>query len=192
MLGRRDFLRTGALLAAGTAATSAFANIPRFAPTATLKEIALASAQAARTLSFDNLHTGEKATISYFENGAYIPDALTAINHLLRDFRNNEVHSIEPRLLDLLFKLHLNVGSNAPFGVISGYRSPATNLMLREHTEGVAKQSLHMQGMAIDIHLADRSLGDLNCAAVALRLGGVGYYPNSDFIHVDVGPVRYW
>jgi uncharacterized protein YcbK (DUF882 family) len=181
MLGRRGFLRaSGTLLLAGTTATPALADILQ------------SDSSANRSLSFDNLHTGEKTTVDYFENGKYIPDALSTINYLLRDFRNNEVHVIEPRLLDLLHMLHAKLGSNTAFGVISGYRSPATNLMLREHTEGVASHSLHMQGMAIDIHLADRSLGDLNCAAVALRLGGVGYYPGSDFIHVDVGPVRYW
>jgi uncharacterized protein YcbK (DUF882 family) len=145
-----------------------------------------------RSLAFDCLHTGEKLAIDYWMNGAYEPDALATINHQLRDFRNNEVHVIEPKLLDLLNVLHRKLESGAPFQVISGYRSPATNAMLHAESHGVAAKSLHMQGMAIDIRLADRALGALHATARELRLGGVGYYPAPDFVHVDVGRVRYW
>ena len=150
------------------------------------------AASTARSLAFDNIHTGEKMTIEYWANGTYVTDALSTINHLLRDYRNNEVHAIEPKLLDLLSLLHRSVGSNVPFQVISGYRSPATNAMLHAESHGVAAKSLHMQGMAIDIRLADRALNVVHSAARSLRLGGVGYYPASDFVHVDVGRVRYW
>ncbi len=153
---------------------------------------ALLAAHEARTLAFDNLHTGEKATIEYWSQGSYVADALTSINHLLRDFRNNEVHVIEPKLLDLLAMLRRTIGTREPFQVISGYRSPATNAMLHAESHGVAAKSLHMQGMAIDIRLADCDLNRLHSAARALRLGGVGYYPGPDFVHVDVGRVRYW
>jgi len=146
----------------------------------------------ARSLSFDNLHTGEKLSIDYWADGKYIPDALQTINHLLRDYRNGEVHVIEPKLLDLLTILRARLDSREPFQVISGYRSPATNAMLHAESSGVAAKSLHMQGMAIDIRVADRSLQDLHDSALSLHAGGVGYYPKSDFVHVDVGRVRMW
>ena len=146
----------------------------------------------ARTLAFDNLHTGEKLAIDYWVDGAYVPDALRTINHLLRDYRNGEEHVIEPKLLDLLTILRARLDTQAPFEVISGYRSPATNAMLHAESSGVAAKSLHMQGMAIDIRVADRSLTDLHRAALELRAGGVGYYPASDCVHVDVGRVRTW
>lgn len=146
----------------------------------------------ARSLSFDNLHTGEKLSIDYWTDGEYIPDALQTINHLLRDYRNGEVHVIEPKLLDLLTILRARLDSREPFQVISGYRSPATNAMLHAESSGVAAKSLHMKGMAIDIRVADRSLQNLHDSALSLRAGGVGYYPKSDFVHVDVGRVRMW
>ena len=145
-----------------------------------------------RTLSFNNLHTGENATLQYWADGQYIPAALKEVDFILRDYRNGEIHPIEPRLLDLLSQLHANVESARPFEVISGYRSAATNAMLHEAGRGAASKSLHMQGQAIDIRLADCALTDLHTAAVRLRLGGVGFYPGSNFVHVDVGRVRYW
>ena len=150
------------------------------------------AAPAVRTLAFDNLHTGERAKIAYWADGEYLPDALKQVNFILRDFRNGEIHPIDPKLLDLLNQLHFRLESAEPFEVISGYRSPATNAMLRSEGHGTATKSLHMQGQAIDIRLADRKLTDLHTAAVSLRAGGVGFYPSSDFVHVDVGPVRYW
>ena len=182
---RRRLLRMGgATLVAGLAQ-------PALGSTVTTGAAILAAGQV-KSLAFDCLHTGEKLVIDYWTNGAYVPDALARINHLLRDFRNNEMHVIQPKLLDLLSVLHRTVGSNKPFEVISGYRSPATNAMLHAESHGVAAKSLHMQGMAIDIRLADCGLANLHAAARSLKLGGVGYYPASDFVHVDVGRVRYW
>ena len=120
------------------------------------------------------------------------PDALQTINHLLRDYRNGEVHVIEPKLLDLLTILRARLDTQASFEVISGYRSPATNALLHAESSGVAAKSLHMQGMAIDIRVANRSLQELHNSALSLHAGGVGYYPTSDFVHVDVGRVRMW
>ena len=137
-----------------------------------------------RALSFDNIHTGEKLKVEYWADGQYLPDALSEVNHVLRDFRSGEVHPIAPNLLE----------TSEPITVISGYRSPLTNARLRgehEHS-GVASKSLHMQGMAIDIRVAGRSLAALHDAALLLRSGGVGYYRTSDFVHVDVGRVRTW
>ena len=147
-----------------------------------------------RTLALDNVHTGEKLRVDYWADGRYLQDALAQVNHVLRDFRSGEVHPIAPPLLDLLGALRGRLETSEPFSVISGYRSPATNAMLRgehEHS-GVAAKSLHMQGMAIDIRLPGRSLDALRVAALAQSGGGVGYYPQSDFVHVDVGRVRRW
>ncbi len=145
-----------------------------------------------RAVAFNNLHTGEKVKVEYWADGRYVPDALREVDHVLRDYRNNEVHRIDPKLLDLLNHLHRRLDSKAPFEVISGYRSPATNAMLHKRSHGVATHSLHMKGMAIDIRVPDRTLADLHDTALAMRAGGVGYYPKSNFVHVDVGRVRRW
>lgn len=155
---------------------------------------AFANLGSSRALSFNNLHTGESLKVDYWTEGAYVPDALVSINHLLRDFRTGDVHVIEPRLLDLLVIMRTKLETEAPINVISGYRSPMTNANLRAEHEhsGVAAKSLHMQGMAIDIRIPGRSLDAVHQTALAMRAGGVGYYPQSDFVHVDVGRVRTW
>ncbi len=145
-----------------------------------------------RNLAFYNTHTGESSQITYWEGGTYIPDALAELNHLLRDHRTNQVTQIDHRLFDLLHALKNRLDANQPFHIISGYRSPATNASLSSRSGGVAKKSLHMQGKAIDIRLPKCALPNLRRAAVSLRGGGVGYYPGSNFVHVDVGRVRYW
>lgn len=169
-------------LAVGTAA--ALIAAPAIASTVTKVD--------RRSLAFHNLHTGENLDLVYWSDGTYEPGALSQINHVLRDFRTGDVHPIDPRLLDLLVEVDQRLSSTGPFQVISGYRSPATNAMLRRESEGVAKSSLHMQGQAIDVRVPDRSLADLHRVAMNLRGGGVGYYPQSDFVHIDVGRVRYW
>jgi uncharacterized protein YcbK (DUF882 family) len=151
-----------------------------------------AAGAATRALQFTHTHTGEHLAIEYFSGGTYVPDALATVNHFLRDFRTSEVHVIDPSLLDLLHELAGATRSTQPFQVISGYRSPATNEMLRRHSEGVAAGSLHMKGQAIDIRVADVPLDALHRAALDLQRGGVGYYPASDFVHVDTGRVRHW
>jgi uncharacterized protein YcbK (DUF882 family) len=153
----------------------------------------LAKAQV-RSLAFDNIHTGEKLRVDYWANGDYLPDALVAVNNVLRDFRTSQVHPIAPPLLDLLASLQVQLDTTAPFSVISGYRSPVTNAMLRSAHEnsGVATKSLHMQGKAVDIRIAGRPLAMVRKAALSLRGGGVGYYPSSDFVHIDIGRVRTW
>jgi uncharacterized protein YcbK (DUF882 family) len=143
-------------------------------------------------LTFAHLHTAERLRVEYMDGVRYLPQALSAVNHLLRDFRTGDVHDIDPALLDLLHALHASAGSRRPYEVISGYRSPRTNTMLRSHGDGVASGSLHMQGRAIDIRLADVPLAALRDAALDLGRGGVGFYPASDFVHVDTGRVRRW
>ena len=150
------------------------------------------SAAASRALTFHHTHTGENLAAEYFCRGAYVPDALAAINRHLRDFRTGDEHAIDPALLDLLHRLAAVTETTRPFQVISGYRSPKTNHMLRDKSTGVAASSLHMVGKAIDIRLPDVPLARLRAAAIELRAGGVGYYPESDFVHVDTGRIRTW
>jgi uncharacterized protein YcbK (DUF882 family) len=145
-----------------------------------------------RALRFTHTHTGERLAIEYFRSGEYLPEALATVNHFLRDFRTGDIHDIDPALFDLLHRLAGTTETSKPFQVISGYRSPATNEMLRHRTEGVAAGSLHIKGQAIDIRLADVPLAALRRAALDARRGGVGYYPASDFVHVDTGRVRMW
>jgi uncharacterized protein YcbK (DUF882 family) len=145
-----------------------------------------------RALSFYNIHTGEYLKTAYWAQGRYTAGAMEDINYLLRDYRTGQVRAIDPRLLDLLYAVNHRLGSSQPFHVVSGYRSPATNAMLAAASTGVAKHSLHIEGKAIDIYLPNRSLRELHRAALALGRGGVGYYPESNFVHMDVGPVRTW
>jgi uncharacterized protein YcbK (DUF882 family) len=147
---------------------------------------------AKRTLSFYHLHTGESLKTVYWADGGHIPDALRAIDRLLRDFRTSESHAIDVRLLDLLHQVRTSLGTDEPFHVVSGYRSPHTNAVLARHGGGVARKSLHLLGQAIDVRLPGRHLRDLHEAAVLQKSGGVGLYPRSDFVHLDVGRVRYW
>ena len=153
---------------------------------------AAAAATAARELEFHNLHTGESLRAVYWEGGRYLPDALDAIDYVLRDFRTGDVRSIDPALLDLVHRLRLAMECDRPVHVISGYRCPATNAMLARRSNGVAKNSYHVKGMAIDLRLPNRDLKDLRNAALMLAGGGVGYYPKSNFVHMDTGPVRSW
>lgn len=145
-----------------------------------------------RTLALDNINTGERLTVTYMEHGRYLPDALEAINRLMRDRRSGEVGAIDPALLDLISDICLHMNTRAPVRLISGYRAPETNSMMRAQSRGVARKSYHTRGMAADIAVPGRSLGDLRRAAVALHRGGVGAYPGSGFVHVDVGPPRTW
>ena len=153
---------------------------------------ALAGDAAERSLAFHHTHTGERLRITYFAGGAYLPDSLTRIDWLLRDFRTGDTHSIDRRLLDTLHALCRACGKDT-FEIISGYRSAQTNAMLRRTGGGgVAKRSMHMDGRAIDVRLAGCDTARLRDAAIALRGGGVGYYPESDFVHLDTGRFRTW
>lgn len=176
-IGRRDFLRLGA------ATTATLLASPVIASTRSSSE---------RQLAFHNTHTGEAVSTVYWAEGDYISDGLVDINNVLRDHRTDETYPIDTNLLEMLFLLQTKTDSRQAYEVISGYRSPATNQSLRNKSSGVAKRSFHMQGKAIDIRLPDCDLEKLRLAALELRTGGVGYYPGSGFIHVDVGPRRNW
>lgn len=177
---RRRFL-------SGTASVLAAGMVSQFAPGA-----ALAATTRPRSLSLYHTHTGEKLSLEYHDGHAFIAESLSEINRYLRDFRTDEIYPIDTGLLDLLHDIKTLTGSEKTFEVISGYRSPATNAKLRGSSGGVAKRSLHMQGKAIDIRLSGYDTGKLHGLSKSLKKGGVGYYPKSDFIHVDTGRVRYW
>jgi uncharacterized protein YcbK (DUF882 family) len=156
----------------------------------------LASSQThdIRSLSFHHTHTDRQLTVVYYRDGSYDSTALAQVDDYLKDFRNGQGHPIDPALLDVLFEIKTRTSTQSPFEVISAYRSPQTNEMLRNasmHT-GVAKDSMHMRGQAIDVRLADVPLERLRSVALQLRRGGVGFYPASDFVHVDTGRIRYW
>ncbi len=145
-----------------------------------------------RTLSLYNTHTDEHLTTVYWDEGRYCPQGLAAINHIMRDHRTGQTKTMDTSLLDLLFSIASKVKATEPFGIISGYRSPETNLLLHKKNQGVALNSLHMSGKAVDIQLPGCELSLLYSVAKDSRGGGVGYYPRSDFIHIDIGRVRYW
>lgn len=174
--GRRQFLVLATTAAAGLAAPAwAAPRLPQ-----------------RRTLALGHLHTGETLDLVYWADGRYQPGALRRIAWLLRDFRTDETHPIDPILIDLMAALRARLRTRGPLLVLSAYRSPATNAMLASMSEGVATNSLHMVGSAIDIRVPGRPLGAVRQAAMAFKAGGVGYYPRSDFLHLDVGPVRHW
>lgn len=186
-LSRRTFLGFGAV-----AAAAAFVPARALAATAAAPRPSLA---LERDLAFFHTHTSERLSVPYCSGGEYLPPALKEIDVLLRDFRVNKVKPIDPGLLDLLFQLNGVLGTDQPFHVISGYRTPETNAMLQERGgahSGVATHSLHIDGKAIDIRVPGIRLEHLRDSAKSLKLGGVGFYPGSNFVHVDTGRVRYW
>ncbi|MCG6969916.1 MAG: DUF882 domain-containing protein [Gammaproteobacteria bacterium] len=145
-----------------------------------------------RQLAFYHLHTGEKLSTTYWSEGEYIAQELQHLNYLLRDHRTGEVQAMDKNLLDLLYVLQQHVDKQGAYHIISGYRSPKTNAKLRQQSKGVAKRSLHMQGKAMDVRLPGVSLKHLRQAALQLKAGGVGYYPKSNFVHIDTGRPRFW
>ena len=145
-----------------------------------------------RPLRFHHLHTGEKLSAVYYAQGQYVPESLAAIDHLLRDFRTGNSHPIDRALLDLLYGISLKLGRGTVFEVISGYRSPETNAMLRRTSRRVARSSMHVHGRAIDVRVQGLDAVLLRNAAIGMKLGGVGYYPSSDFVHLDTGRFRTW
>ena len=175
--GRRAVLRLGVAAFVTAVAGPAFAGI---------------AGRTVRALALRNLHTDEMVRATYWADGAWQADGLRTINHVLRDFRTGDVVDIDPGLLDLMHRLAAVAGTDQPFEIISGYRSPRTNAQLANQSSGVAKKSLHMQGKAVDLRLPGVKLSSLRRAAISLQGGGVGYYPRSGFIHVDTGRVRFW
>lgn len=176
--GRRRFLTAGAALLGAAA-------MPRMA-------LALPT-RGERKLSFYNTHTGEWLKTVYWADGHYLPESLAQVNKLLRDFRTGEIKPIDKALLDQLVRVRaLTEADGKPFHIISGYRSPKTNTMLHAHSSAVATKSLHQLGKAIDIRIPGVDLDRLRKAALSMQAGGVGYYPDPQFVHMDTGRVRFW
>jgi uncharacterized protein YcbK (DUF882 family) len=145
-----------------------------------------------RQLTLYNIHSDEYLKTVYWKDGKYLPDALAEINYILRDRNTGKIKAIALDLLDLLSAMQQTIGSPKPLHVVSGYRTPRSNAYLKKTTKGVARNSLHMYGKAVDVRLPGGSLDGVRRIATTMRKGGVGYYPSSNFIHVDVGTVRYW
>jgi uncharacterized protein YcbK (DUF882 family) len=145
-----------------------------------------------RSLKLQIVNTGERWDGVYWRDGAYVPEATRKLDNLLRDYRAGAVTHMDPKLYDQMWELHQRLGSSEPWRVISAYRSPRTNAAARKSHRGVARNSFHIQGKALDIDLADRSVRAIRQAAMSLQAGGVGQYPRSDFVHIDTGPVRNW
>lgn len=148
--------------------------------------------QVGRVMKLTNTHTGESFRGEYWYNGRYLPDAFGEIKSVMRDHRTGDKFPIDPRLMDILYVLQHRIGNPHEFEVFSGYRSPKTNAHLRMMSHGVASRSLHMSGQAVDLYLPGTRLASLRQAAIKLNSGGVGYYPASNFVHVDTGRVRHW
>lgn len=192
-VNRRRFLEIGglAVLGGALALSRPFGGAALAAAPADANPAAAAAA-ASRSLLLHNTHTGESGRCIFAAPGGYLADGLARANRLLRDHRTGDVHAIDPALLDLLHDLAEDLGTTPEFEIISGYRSPATNALLRRGGKGVARRSYHMQGKAVDVRLRGIELQRLHRAALAQRRGGVGLYSASGFVHVDTGPVRSW
>ncbi len=145
-----------------------------------------------RRLRMYSPRTGEKLDMIYWIEGDYIKDAVTEVHHFMRDWRNNKATGIDMRTIDIMTASHNLMDVSEPYVLLSGYRSPETNAMLRSKSRGVARNSLHMKGQAADLRLASRSVNQMARAALACHAGGVGRYSGSNFVHMDCGPVRSW
>lgn len=219
-ISRRNFLKLGLIAAAAPATSYANQKFPSFANRSIFKDVeeemyydeethlympetpeikkvefiedTTQAILGERRIHLYNTHTGEECLTTYFSDGAYVPDCLDEINMVLRDHRSNEMVDMDIELLDYLYDIKQKLGVRKPFLVLSGYRSPSTNKMLRKKSKKVAKNSFHMQGRAIDVRLEGVPTHYISRAGEQLRRGGVGYYPKSNFVHLDVGNVRTW
>ena len=178
---RRSFLKSSVVLASAL-------SVPAFARAAQTTKVE----PVERTLRLYNTHTGESLRSIFWAEGQFVPDALKDINKLLRDHRSNTIAQIDPQLLMLLDRVSSKFGGTDVLHVISGYRSPETNAKLAKASGGVAKHSMHLEGKAIDIRMPGKDLAKLHKAALSVRGGGVGYYTDSQFVHMDTGRLRNW
>lgn len=180
LLQRRDILKYGLAGILGTILPLSFANS------------ALSETNAPWKISFHNAHTDESFSGVYRVGNKYLPQAFERINYVMRDFRTKEVFPMDPHVIDIMAIIHNRLNTNQPFQVLSGYRSPKTNAMLGKNTNGVASNSFHMYGQAVDLRVKGQSTRTVRNVAQNLKAGGVGYYPRSGFVHVDTGKVRSW
>ncbi len=182
---RRDILKAGVL---GGLLLPAMASAPVQAAT----RLVVPEGAGAMKVAFRNQHTGESFNGVYRVGNRYMPEAFEQINRVLRDFRSGEEFPIDPRLVDIMFVMRDNINTNDSFEILSGYRSQKTNAYLRRVSDGVAENSLHMTGQAIDLRLPGHSTRKIYNLAGQLRAGGAGYYAKSNFVHLDTGKVRRW
>lgn len=175
---RRDFLKmtAGGVVVASAMPSLSWASLP----------------DEPRVLAMNNLNTGELLESCYFNGNTYVDEELKRLDKFCRDHRRNEIHPMDRRLFDQISQIQALIGTDAEVIVISGYRSPLTNASLRNNSSGVAKKSMHMEGKAIDFRLDGVKLSTVRDAALSLKAGGVGYYPRSNFVHIDTGAVRSW
>lgn len=188
---RRRFLKTVGFVTPAMA-LSAMAPSTMVLATLAIPVSGLAAERKQYRLRFYHQHTREQLDVVYRDGFRYRRDALEKINTLLRDFRTGQIHPIDPALLDILYAIQTQTGSVSEYEIVSGFRSPKTNAMLRNQTSGVAEHSLHVKGRAIDLRLTDLSTKVLRETALDLGRGGVGYYPKSNFVHLDTGRARSW
>lgn len=181
---RREFLRRISGVAVACAAAVVAPGV--------VQEALASPVPRKRVLFLENLHTGKRLEIAYAVNGRYTPEALKTLNRFLRDPVSGDTTRMDPRLFDLLYLLWVRLGAMNPYHVVSAYRSPATNALMRRKSRAVARNSYHTRGKAVDVYLPGVSLGRLREAALAARMGGVGFYPRDGFVHLDTGPVRHW
>ena len=179
-VSRRAF--AGAILLTAAVPSLGFGNAPAI----------LTGAGDFRSVSLINNRTAERLNTVYWIEGDYVPEAIEAVNYVLRDWRQNEVMHIDRNVVDIIAATHNLLDTGEPFEIVSGYRSPKTNAMLRAKSRGVARNSYHTRGMAVDLAMKHRSVGQMSRAALSLGAGGVGRYTRSKFVHVDSGPVRDW
>ena len=189
LIGTASLGAAAAKLALPTSASAATSAPP--APIAA-PAIQTRPATNVRRLFLQNLHTGDTVKTVYWEDGQYLDDALAEVRFALRDWRNGQQHDMDSGLFDIFHELGARLETDRPFQIISGYRSPATNAALHAKSSGVASKSLHVRGMATDIRVEGVQLAHVRNAALDLGRGGVGYYPVSNFVHVDTGRVRRW
>ncbi len=178
---RRKFLKLGLVGVLGAVA-----------PLVTTKSVFAASKSEAWKISFVNVKTRESFSGVYRVGDKYLPEAFERMNYVLRDFRTDEVFPMDPRIIDVMSIIRKKLGANNHYEILSAYRSPKTNNMLGNKTRGVAKNSFHMYGQAIDIRIPDHSTKSIRNVAKSIKVGGVGYYPRSNFVHIDTGSVRSW
>ncbi len=178
---RRTFLKMGLAGIVGAAV-----------PFISVKNVLAASSSSAWNISFRNMHTGESFSGVYRVGDKYLPDAFERLNYVLRDFRTNEVFPMDPHIIDILSIITRKIDTTDSYEILSGYRSPKTNSMLGKRSGGVAKNSFHMYGQALDIRIPGYSTKAIRNIAKSIKAGGVGYYPRSNFVHIDTGKVRSW
>lgn len=178
---RRNFIKMGMAGAIGS-----------MIPMMSVSQSLAANKNSTWKIAFRHAHTGESFSGVYRVGDKYLPEAFERMNYVLRDFRTKEVFPMDPHVIDILALIHKKMNAAEPYQILSGYRSPKTNAMLSRKTNGVATNSFHMYGQAIDIRLPSYSTRKMRNIARGLEAGGVGYYPRSNFVHVDTGKVRAW